>query len=351
MRFEREVCGRLRLCFLSDPPPEDAVAQALAEFEEQGRNQPSDVENCLTRARAIAGSGPTETGVRRKSPITNESRRLALELTKVVEVWAKRVRRGQFGASRPPFRTLARAAEWIEGQAKLPSPEVDEDRVASLDREVTKLVEVLNTECQGTRFYGLQFRTEKLKYQKSGSEWVQHLPITSGTPLGKLQAECSRMHQATGFAEDVLATYVLKGGRLEFPAAHVRARPRGYQLPDGRWLTRLEGTITINTPDLSADQLRRLHQTWQRDARKTSRRGLTEKERKFLALIRDLGDRPPKNTRNASKYWQRALQAGPRRGFQWKTVNAPMMMDLRITKKLKDENGAAQSWWRDLRPR
>ena len=139
-------------------------------------------------------------------------------------------------------------------------------------------------------------------------------------------------------------TYVLKGGQIGFPTARVAVRKRSYKLSAKRWLTRPEGTITINVPDLSFDQLRRLYRTWQQDcACLSSTSGITAGEQKVLSLVERYGKPPGKRTHAAGNFWRTIFEAGCAEGFPWKSYHAPMVTYSRVLKKLGRKNEAAHA--------
>ena len=207
------------------------------------------------------------------------------------------------------------------------------ESIARLDAELVKKMMKLNRMLKGRQTYSLGWSLETLPYQKPTSDWVHHIPVVQGTRLGKLQEACKRLHKATGLAEDAIVTFVLKGGRLGYSAAQISSGPRSSKLPDGRWITRDECTITIKVPDLTFDQLRDLYQTWRRQSRERDR-GLTASEEQTLELVREHGDPPPKGTSKAGAYWKKIRRAGIKKGCKWTTVNAPMTIYRRARKKV-----------------
>ena len=194
-------------------------------------------------------------------------------------------------------------------------------------------METINRMLHGRGYYSLPCWVEVLPYQKPNSEWVHTIPVVGGTHLGTLQEECKRMHTITGFQEDAIVMYVLKGGRLEYPAVAISAGPRSSRLPNGNWIVREECKITIKVPDLTFKQLRNLYQLWRR-RQSPLNRGLSATEEQTLALVEKHGNPPPKGTPEAGRFWRAIWKDGRKAGRHWQTVNAPMTLYRKALRKL-----------------
>ena len=265
---------------MCDDLPGTAVNQAIGEFTESGRTQHYQVPDCLMRANKIAQGSSQRQRSSRGLPATGKGRSRAAEMRGVVEELSRRVRQELFGSEKPPFRTLKQAAAWIESEAGGSPPEIDWHAINKLRDELQKKVVRINKILQGRQSYSLPCSIEFLTYQKPKSDWVHNIPVVEGTHLGTLQEECKRMHTTTGFPEDAIVMFVLKGGKLGYPAAEISTGPRSSRLPDGDWIVREEYKITIKVPDFTFKQLRDLYQACRRQSREWSplNRGLTKAE-------------------------------------------------------------------------
>ena len=298
--------GVRRQADLRDDMPGQAVTQAIQEFTKNGTAQPYAVADCLMRARKIAQRSGHQQRSSRGLPATGKGRTLAAKLRRVVEEQSCGVRQALFGSEEPPFRTVTQAAAWIASEAGQSPPAINDPAIGKLHDELWKKVETINRMLHGRGYYSLPCWVEFLPYQKPNSEWVHTIPVVGGTHLGTLQEECKRMQTITGFQEDAIVMYVLtgisvlpapdgplytrraaertkllsshirpapeavtsdaivmyvlKGGRLEYPAVAISAGPRSSRLPNGNRIVREECKITIKVPDLTFKQLRNLYQ-------------------------------------------------------------------------------------------
>ena len=316
-----------------DDMPGQTVNQAIQEFTKNGRAQLYEVANCLMRARKIAQGSGHQQRSSRGLPATGKGRALAATLRRVVEEQSCGVRQALFGSEEPPFRTVTQAAAWIASEAGQPPPAIDDPAIDKLRDELWKKVETINRMLQGRGYYSLPCWVEFLPYQKPNSEWVHNIPVVGGTCLGTLQEACKRMHTNTGIPEDAIVMYVLKGGRLGYPAVAISAGLRTSRLPNGDRIVREECKITIKVPDLTFKQLRNLYQLWRR-RQSPLNRGLSAAEEQTLALVEKRGNPPPKGTPEASRFWRTVQKDGKKAGRHWQTVNAPMTLYRKALKKL-----------------
>ena len=325
--------GVRRQADLRDDMPGQAVTQAIQEFTKNGTAQPYAVADCLMRARKIAQRSGHQQRSSRGLPATGKGRTLAAKLRRVVEEQSCGVRQALFGSEEPPFRTVTQAAAWIASEAGQSPPAIDDPAIGKLHDELWKKVETINRMLHGRGYYSLPCWVEFLPYQKPNSEWVHTIPVVGGTHLGTLQEECKRMQTITGFQEDAIVMYVLKGGRLEYPAVAISAGPRSSRLPNGNRIVREECKITIKVPDLTFKQLRNLYQLWRR-RQSPLNRGLSATEEQTLALVEKHGNPPPKGTPEAGRFWRAIWKDGRKAGRHWQTVNAPMTLYRKALRKL-----------------
>ena len=328
--FELEV---RRQTAQHDDMPGQAVNQAIQEFTKNGRSQPYAVADCLMRVRKIAQGSGHQQRSSRGLPATGKGRTLAATLRRVVEEQSCGVRQELFGSEARPFCTVTQAAAWIASEAGKSPPAIDGSAIGKLHDELWKKVETLNRMLQGRGYYSLPCWVEFLPYQKPNSEWVHNIPVVGGTCLGTLQEACKRMHTNTGIPEDAIVMYVLKGGRLGYPAVAISAGLRTSRLPNGDRIVREECKITIKVPDLTFKQLRNLYQLWRR-RQSPLNRGLSAAEEQTLALVEKRGNPPPKGTPEASRFWRTVQKDGKKAGRHWQTVNAPMTLYRKALKKL-----------------
>ena len=314
--------------------PGPTVTQAIQTFIESGRTHDFDVADCLISAREIAQSTSRQR-TSRELPATGKARRLAAEMRSLVEESSRVVRQELFDSPAPPFRTLRQAVDWIASEAAAPRPEIDVEAVQKLRDQLREQAQQLNRMSRGASFYGVARSQDALAYQKPNSGWVHRVLVRRGTRLDTLHQACNRLQKATGIAEDALVTFVLTGGELAYSAARIEYGERNTKLPDGRWVSRDECTITIKVPDFTFQQLRELYQAWRRERRESLiDPGLTPAEQGVLEIVRELGKPPRKGTAEAGTYWRKVQRIGKRRGSHWTTVHAPMTLYRRVCKKL-----------------
>lgn len=372
--------------------PAWALEKAINHYIRKGQTGGQYEEECIELAGEFAAQTPQErretaqakkkrprrrSKVRRDEPLvlprTSATILDSEMLAEAIRPDIEEIRRVIFGDTRPPFKpkagdgatrrkAWARAAAWIEDQAKRQSPSPkDLGRVFALQREIEEksreLARLVEAEAppfvmprRRTLFYlkpsdphgvaAIDVDPSQGPLPESPEAWTKWV---RGAPLWYLERKTRELAEETGFARAAVLDYVLTGTLPLLPPATVSVR-RIYGRSADRYIVpddpekpvrplRLEAHITVHARDLVYSQVRELYRALRaRLAVVQKKRSAIDKDAKLFRLVGELGG--PPNRPAGKEFWSRGLKEWNRRNPEWrvKTWRALMMRWMRLKK-------------------
>jgi len=313
--------------------PESAIETALRLLSAGRTGTPTfyqkDLPDLYAEARRIAG--------RFDAPVTRravDSERIEIPAVSVerdqilarIDEDVARLRRVLFKNESVPFTSYEEGLEWIRttwnAQDEPSAKELAafKQLVADIDAKIAQ-INRLNTYNVFEVFTG----QVAIRDPVSGDR----MPVTSRSPLSHFASEVRRLSRLTGLEEPDLFAYVLAGVKPKLSPAVVEileyGHPRTY---------RAAVQLTINSPAVTFEDLRSLHQIIQRSwppAQKPAGR-ITRKDEILRAVVDELGG--PPNPLHSREYWKRARERCEQEGLVYKNHRGPMMRWKRLEAKL-----------------
>ncbi|SHI87382.1 hypothetical protein SAMN02745751_01273 [Dethiosulfatibacter aminovorans DSM 17477] len=131
--------------------------------------------------------------------------------------------------------------------------------------------------------------------------------------LDKLIKHSEYIAAATGFPENEVPLYILAGLKPILYRYQVQTSIKGMPLVGCKTLKRSTITITINTSDLSLDELRSIYRENRMALHTLRTNKVTNKQQQILQLVQELGQPPEKRSKTGEKtgtnqYWNNALE-------------------------------------------
>jgi hypothetical protein len=274
----------------------ESLRYAAQQFVNEGRTDDVHLEHCVRLAEMLEGYAAAERPASRPAQVWDvgltpgallSSRLLLSKIQPQVE----EVRRALFGSTKPPFVTYAEAVTWLEERAQAPAvPDGNGQPEADRAREVVGHIRALHRLLPGG---DVVLQRRFIPYARPGEAWEHAIPIREEGTLAQLEAESSRLAQATGFSQAAVLAYVLADLRPVRPLARVRSEVNEFSPLTGEPIKRAQVTVTFLARDMTHTQLRDLYREIRQHLSMVKVKSISEKDRQLLALVEQHGGEPP----------------------------------------------------------
>jgi hypothetical protein len=228
---------------------------------------------------------------------TATDRLLGKALVRALAPKIEDLRETGFGSPAPPFKTAAKAAEWVERQSKADLAEWSEGSEGrkKARAEIYRLAHEHRIE--------IEERATQLPYQRPGDEHVKWVYAAPGTYLYRLAQETVLLADRTGLSADALVMYVLTGLEPVRSRARLTTRENWYTLPTGEEIGVNEATVTFRARDLTDKELRSLYSMVRSGVSGKGTKGVGDKEVELWEMVQNLGG-PPKEHGSKRNFWR-----------------------------------------------
>lgn len=238
--------------------------------------------------------------------------------------WAEQVRKeiveAAGGRVSLPFTSVDDAARWIEKEGAPRKATINEARFQRLEGEVQERLKKMRDLVGADAWnYNLPMRT--VAYGKPGSDWTHRVPAWRDSPLAPLARAAEQMSKATGFQEAQMTLFILTDKRPLLTPASITARPSWHSLPTGGGIRRQEVTLTLRTPEISFDQLRRLFRRIRHEWQAEKGKSMTARDLAVLKAAEEEGG-VPSTWGKGAPFFRRVQKRLARRGISYKTYRS-----------------------------
>lgn len=312
------------------PPSDEAIDRASAEFEARGQHDGGQLVAALERAREL-DRDPLEGAPPLRTTLLYE--RLKNQWKATIEGRAHHARELAFKQRDPPWTAeqYAEAVQWIEDrfaeqEARYPGRRADPNFAEVEDPELLRqLGSVASKLARRTGVpFAAGFNRRELEFlaRSETGEWEPRRILTRDgrwSPLGSLAEASQELSQALGIELWEATRYLLIGGELPLRRATVSGGTRFLWTTTESQVPAPYVEIRLYTPDITNSDMRTIRREADRmwrhllhdepEARNKPRRAegarLTEGDSRFLKVAERMGGIPPSPDQ---AFWERMLQ-------------------------------------------
>lgn len=238
-----------------------------------------------------------------------EAHFISRELMKALAPEITALRREGFGTSDPPYPpaensvaakdvAIVQAAAWIEkaSNADLERWRTSRASKTDLSEQIERMVKESGYEGYSlhTSPYLPYFGPPDMDFQKSA-------PTAPGTFLAKFARRITEWSKRTRIQPSPLTMHVLTGVLPLISRVRFTENERHFELPSGDQTHMRSVTLTINTADLSFDELREIYNDVKQFLGGKGQRAPTFEDVEFWELVESMGGPPDKGIR---KFWK-----------------------------------------------
>ncbi len=234
------------------------------------------------------------------------------QLLEVIRPEVERLRTNLFGMRTAPFKSLDRAARWIEEAAvRQPVPSARGlMRARHLEGEILPRIRQLKAALHTEVLF--EYRKLELEYIKPGTEWLRRVKVSPGSPLARLTSATHALAERTGLRGAGVLAFILAGIPPLLPAARIiRHQVFPGQRADGD-LPRSWVTIDLYARDLSFTQLRGIYGQVRDSLGVMGSKRIGVRHHVLAEIVRKFGGEPQRGNRRwgaVTAFWERVREA------------------------------------------
>lgn len=223
-------------------------------------------------------------------------------LLRFIQPAIEHLRIQRFSQTTPPFDTRDAAAAWIEKESEQNRRQWEE---AHPDKHPDSLARI-QAIAKENGFEPPEWKRTTLPYMKQDAAWAKGAVTYPNTFLYTLAKESKQLAKYTGFDQAQLVLHVLTGKPLVYPRIKIQQHSHSYAVPGDTHLNRSAVTLTVNTGDITENELRHIRRKVKQITTGAKSQSFTENDYNVLYFIeQELGGVPSSHKMD---FWRKAEQ-------------------------------------------